>query len=446
MGRRPTSEHRFLASVGQGFRAVLHGETRVLLAVSGGADSLALLHAAARVAPRLRLSLSVATVDHGLREAAASEVERVAREAGALGLPFFSRSLSLPGGAGLEARARMLREGALEALRLESGCELVATAHTASDQAETLLMRLARGSSLRGARSIQARRGRLVRPMLEVTREDVNAFLESLGVTPCEDEMNADPRFFRVRIRRDVLPRFSDAAGFPIAAPLARFARFAAEDEALLDTLAEEALLGAKVEEGALSLASVRAQPVPLQRRLLVRFLEQQGLPLEAKSLLAALAAIQGGGRAPLMKRAALECGGGLIRVSRSADAVAPPPVRWTSTAPLEKTWGAWRFVLTEGAAFTAGEGAEVLIASLPALPIELRSRRPGDRVRLMSGRSRKLQDVLTDARIPREKRDSVPLVFSGGELLWVVGVTRPPAAERASLMLHAFAPSVKGS
>src|SRR5262245_31162064 len=111
----------------------------VLLAVSGGADSTALLVGTAAVAERLALKVEVATLDHGLRPEAREEVEAVARLAARWGLPCHVRQLHLPPGSGLEARAREARYAALEALRRERGLQVVATAHTASDQAETLL-------------------------------------------------------------------------------------------------------------------------------------------------------------------------------------------------------------------------------------------------------------------------------------------------------------------
>ncbi|MFP2932749.1 tRNA lysidine(34) synthetase TilS, partial [Pyxidicoccus sp. 3LG] len=113
----------------------------VLLAVSGGADSTALLVGTARVAPKLRLRAEVATLDHGLRPESAAEVQAVARLAASLGLPCHVRELRLRAGAAVEARAREARYAALETLRRERGLDVLATAHTATDQAETLLMR-----------------------------------------------------------------------------------------------------------------------------------------------------------------------------------------------------------------------------------------------------------------------------------------------------------------
>ena len=171
----------------------------VLLAVSGGADSTALLVGTTLVSAELGLTVEVATLDHGLRPEAAREVKAVEELAARHGLPCHVRSLGLQAGAGLELRARQARYAALEAVRLERGLAAVATAHTASDQAETILMRLARGSSLKGAAGILPRRGSVVRPLLECTREHVEAFLREQGQGFVVDPMNVDRQLFRAR-------------------------------------------------------------------------------------------------------------------------------------------------------------------------------------------------------------------------------------------------------
>ncbi|HET9452082.1 MAG TPA: tRNA lysidine(34) synthetase TilS, partial [Aggregicoccus sp.] len=184
----------------------------LLLAVSGGADSVALLVGSAQLAPALRLRLEVGTLDHGLRPECGAEVQAVLALAARLGLPAHARTLQLPADVpALEERARAARYAALEALRAERDLARIATGHTASEQAETLLMRLVRGSALKGARAIHASRGRLVRPLLALPRAALRDFLAEQGVGFHEDPMNADPRFLRARLRHAVLPAL-DAA------------------------------------------------------------------------------------------------------------------------------------------------------------------------------------------------------------------------------------------
>jgi len=150
-------------------RWVGHG-ARVLLAVSGGGDSLALLVGSAALRQPLDLKLEIATLDHGLRAGSDAEGRAVEKLSAELGLSWHTRALSLAAGPGVEARARRARYQALEEIRRAQGLDWIATAHTASDQAETVLMRLARGSALSGAAGILERRGRVIRPLLRCTR------------------------------------------------------------------------------------------------------------------------------------------------------------------------------------------------------------------------------------------------------------------------------------
>ncbi|HXN42029.1 MAG TPA: tRNA lysidine(34) synthetase TilS, partial [Myxococcaceae bacterium] len=213
----------------------------MLLAVSGGADSTALLLGTAQVAPALNLQLSVGTVDHGLRPESPDEVERVRSLAAELGLSFHCRALALADGPSLEARARQARYLALEEIRSEARCDWIATAHTASDQAETLLMRLLRGTSLGGASGIRPRRGRLIRPLLSCSRREVERFLEEQGAAFAVDPMNRDVRFTRARIRAELIPAVVSAGGIEAVSHLAAFASMAAEDAEYLDELAAAA-------------------------------------------------------------------------------------------------------------------------------------------------------------------------------------------------------------
>ncbi|RKG76356.1 tRNA lysidine(34) synthetase TilS, partial [Corallococcus terminator] len=246
----------------------------VLLAVSGGADSTALLVGTARVREALGLRVEVATFDHGLREEAAEEVATVAALSARLGLVCHVRSLALSPGAGMEARAREARYATLEVLREARNLTAIATGHTLNDQAETLLMRLARGTALRGARGILAEAPSLIRPLLECSRDDVLAFLHAEGLAYVRDPMNADPSLFRTRVRTDALPALDRAAGFSTLAHLANFARLASEDEALLGRLADASWERLALPGGGLDVVGVGALEGPLRRRVLARLLE----------------------------------------------------------------------------------------------------------------------------------------------------------------------------
>jgi len=382
---------------------------RILVAVSGGVDSLALLVAAAGAAGG---RTGVGSVDHGLRPEAAAEVARVRELARSLGLPFHTESLSLRPGPGAEARARAARYAALERMAREHGYAAIATAHTADDQAETLLMRLARGSALRGAASIRADAPNLLRPLLGVRRADTEALVAAAGLVPARDPTNADPLLFRARIRHHVLPALREAAGPSVVERLARFARSAAEDEELLAGLAAQAL--ERVRDGTgLDAVAVRALPWPIRARALRTWLEALGHPVSDRLLRDVAAAIDGGGRTGLPGRAVLATEGGWVRVLPRDPATAPATRELVDGAPVE--FGGFRVWLGEGPGVPAGVGAP---------PLVVRARMPGDRVGPEGGPTRRVQDVLVDASVPVESRASWPLVADArGRVLWVVGL-----------------------
>ncbi len=391
---------------------------RTLLAVSGGADSLALLLAAAAVAPE---RLGVASVDHGLRPAAVQEVAFVRGVAETLRLPFHSAALGLQPGAGMEARARSARYAALEVMRAAGGYAWIATAHTREDQAETLLMRLARGAALRGAGAIRGQLGHLVRPLLGVGRAEVQAYVAAQGLSPVRDPSNVDPTLLRARVRAGVLPALVAAAGPASVKNLAAFSARAAEDEALLAEQATLALERSRVE-GGLDAVAVRSLPGPLRSRALVGWLAELGVPASAVLLSQVEKALQRGGHCGLPGRRLLRCEGGLVRVAIEAST----PDEVALRADVWVLFGGFR--LRWDSSLAAGPVAFALTRAVG--PLSVRARRPGDRVEAADGRRRAVQDVLVDARIPAEQRAAWPLLVEAStKVLWVVGLWPPARA-----------------
>ncbi|GIG85211.1 tRNA lysidine(34) synthetase TilS [Plantactinospora endophytica] len=220
------------------------GNGPVLVACSGGADSLALAAGTAFVAARLGVPAGLVTVDHGLQEGSARRAADVAKWAGEQGFAPVEvatvRVAGRPGGpeaAAREARYRALVEAAH---RYDAGTVLLG--HTRDDQAETVLLALARGAGPRGLAGMPATREyagvTLARPLLEITRAQTRKACASLGLTPWEDPHNTDDRYARARVRADVLPTLVRALGPGVLDNLARTARLAAEDGAALDDLA----------------------------------------------------------------------------------------------------------------------------------------------------------------------------------------------------------------
>ena len=214
----------------------------VLVACSGGADSLALAAAAAFVAPRLGLRAGGVTVDHGLQPGSAERAADVAALLAKLGLdPVRSAAVTVPpsgAAAGPEAAARTARYGALDVTARECGAVAILLGHTLDDQAETVLLGLARGSGARSLAGMPARRGQYRRPFLAVRRAATGAACAELGLEPWQDPHNRDFRFARARVRHQALPALEAALGPGVAEALARTASLLRADAECLDDLA----------------------------------------------------------------------------------------------------------------------------------------------------------------------------------------------------------------
>ncbi len=424
------------------------GQTRALVAVSGGPDSAALLLILAHRREALGLDLWVAHFDHGLRRRAQREAERafVARLAQDLGLPFVFGQGDTRGHAhqhrlSLEEAARALRYAFLagEAGRLVAGC--VATGHTASDQAETVLMHVIRGSGLAGIAGMRPHSPwpfaghsglTLVRPLLAVSRQQSQRYCEEEGLSPCLDATNLLLEPLRNRVRHELLPllrRYNPR----VEEALLRLAGAAAADAAYLDETAslfwqamgrrfQRSVTFPRLELAALSPA--------LQSRLLsaaAQHLLGDNPSVEAVHLQAMQAALAGRRPSRLSLPAGL-----VFAVQRESagltvgDEAPPGPIPETPLALAGSTevagWRAEAEVLP--AAGTAADPYEAFLdldAVGPALTV--RSRRPGDRLRPVGlGGEKKLQDLLVDAKVPREQRDAVPLVCASWGIAWVVG------------------------
>jgi tRNA(Ile)-lysidine synthase len=223
----------------------------VLAACSGGADSLALAAALAFAAPRAGLRAGGVTVDHGLQDGSAARAADVGRTLGAFGLdPVVIETVSVDGAGGPEAAARAARYAALEQAAGTASARAVLLGHTLDDQAETVLLGLARGSGARSLAGMPARRGIFRRPLLSVRRSVTREACAALGLDVWDDPHNCDKRYARVRVRHDVLPVMEQALGPGVAEALARTAGLLRADAEVIDTISAERLPGAVRREG----------------------------------------------------------------------------------------------------------------------------------------------------------------------------------------------------
>ncbi len=246
--------------------------TRVLVALSGGPDSLALAAAVAFEAPRAGIAAGAVIVDHGLQDGSDAVAARAAEQAAALGLaPVRVERVTVGADGGPEAAARDARYAALERVAGEEGATAVLLGHTLDDQAETVLLGLARGSGAASLQGMAPASGLWRRPLLGIRRSETVAACADAGLEPWRDPHNDDPAYTRVRVRSTVMPLLETELGPGVAEALARTAEQLREDNAALDAFAEEVAedLADHAEAGlTLPVAALAANPAALRQRL----------------------------------------------------------------------------------------------------------------------------------------------------------------------------------
>jgi tRNA(Ile)-lysidine synthase len=252
----------------------------VLVACSGGADSLALAAAAAFEAPRSGLRGGAVTVDHGLQPGSAERAAEVARVLGELGLlPVEVVPVQVGTAGGPEAAARSARYAALDACAERLGAVAVLLGHTLDDQAETVLLGLARGSGARSLAGMPPVSGRYRRPLLDLDRRVTRAACTAAGLGPWDDPHNADPAYTRTRVRHDALPALERALGSGVPEALARTARLLRADADALDTWADQVVGECTDPDGSLDADRLAALPDAVRRRVLHRAAIAAGSP-----------------------------------------------------------------------------------------------------------------------------------------------------------------------
>lgn len=286
--RRPPAVSRVLQQVTATVRrhAMFQPGGSVVVAVSGGPDSLCLLHAMVRLRRLLRVQVVCFHFDHGLRRNSKQDAEYVRRQAARLGVPFALRSArSKPRrGESIEAWARVHRYAALLEVAEEYGAE-AAVAHTSDDQAETVLLALLRGGGLEAVAGMKPVNRPIVRPLLDVRREETVAFCKALRLRPRHDPMNEDPRFMRAALRKRGIPSLENAVGRGVRDSMVRTARLLRADADLLESLADTAegeVVATDGDDVLLRVASLTGLATPIASRLVRRALFAEGVVAEA--------------------------------------------------------------------------------------------------------------------------------------------------------------------
>jgi tRNA(Ile)-lysidine synthase len=384
---------------------------RLLVAVSGGPDSTALLHGLYKVAQRLGITIVAACVDHGLRSESAEEAREVGRYCQGLGIAceILAADVNRARGAhiSLQEAARNARLAVLEGAAVRLGCTKIALGHTADDQAETVLFRIVRGTGLAGLAGIPYQRSRFIRPLLDVRRTEILAYLAKRKIPFVTDPSNANRRYARSRIRHDVLPALAKENPRVVDALLA----LAHEAQGPGDGLWRQALPA--------DLYLARPTVLTVERWI------REGHGTRTMTVRDGELSV-GYGKVSWApgKPGQGVCAKGQMREDRLVQGPGPyrffaPPAPGLEITPA--CTGAW----------PAGNSACFDTAKL-AWPLCVRAIRPGDRMAPRGGRgTAKLSDLLIDAKIPRQERATLPLLCDAtGVILYVPGL-RPSQSGR---------------
>lgn len=406
----------------------------LLVAVSGGKDSMALLHALSEEARQKGCRVRAVHIDHGLRKQSKYEAMMVEKACRAWKIPLNVERLQVneqkKRGESTEMAARRLRYQVLEAHRKPK--EWIVTAHHRDDVAETVLMHVIRGTGIRGLQGIPEKNGRIIRPMLTIGQREIRRYMEACRIAHCEDKSNADPAYLRNRIRHTLLPLLRQAYNPRIVEALARLAEHAAEEEAyfapMVDALenkakrGEEKGLGVWYDKDVLRLA-----PAPVLSRWAGQTLVRLGIRTEERMVRALVELAEENGACELA------CGwraksGRYLEIFRTAGSQSTGQFAQGCT-----TIGPWRMEVMPAEEPPQYPEKQAWIQYFDAdaiqWPCTARLKRPGDKMAMPYGQKR-VSDLYTDEKTPMMVRRHFPVIESGGQILWVVGVARSRLAK----------------
>lgn len=404
--------------------------SRLLIAVSGGADSMALLHLYTRVRDELRLEIAAATFDHGLRADTGHDDARfVVETARAWGVTCFAgRTGQASPEKGVEAWARQVRYAFLAKTARAFGAATIATAHHADDQAETVLAKLVRGAGGRGLSGIRPRSAMpdapdltLIRPLLSATRADLVAYCRGEGIAWREDATNTDTRYQRNWFRHRAIPLLRDANP-DVTGALARLASISAEQDDYFQLTVQQLFEAhATASEGRVWLprTAFAGWHTALQKHALIhaqRLIEDASEPVfERIEAAARMVRTPEGGIVELGHGVQVEIDGGWLLVSKQGAAWSPPYRGYWMTYPTEDY--APKFVPVTD----VNHASAIIKIRIPHdAEMNVRCRRAGDRVypRALMGRGQKLKHWLINRKVPRLLRDYLPVIEAAGQIV----------------------------
>ena len=397
------------------------GGQSVLCALSGGVDSVVLLHLLLQCGVRVE----AAHVEHGIRgESSRRDCRFVQELCGKWGVPLHVIHLDVPAqaakeGRGIEETARAMRYDFLWKMREARRLETLATAHHLNDQAETVLMHLIRGASPVGLSGMRERDGALIRPLLPFSRAQIEQYAQENHLPHVEDETNADIAYTRNYIRHELIPCMEKLNPRAVEA-VGRAAELARRQS---DFVRQEALRVLRSRMYGAALADVSDLHPGLRSEVIAQYLRAQGTPEFSAADIVRIESLLAGGvgrRVSLGKELFERDTNGVRRVIMEPAGSG----RWALHSGENET-PLGRFTLRTGKVpknLNLGKYAQVFDADKIRAPLFVRTRRDGDRLALLGGGKRKLSDILIDKKVPRALRDSVPLIVMGEEILWAVG------------------------
>jgi tRNA(Ile)-lysidine synthase len=431
-----------LARVVRASGLVPEGSPGVVL-VSGGADSAAA--ATGLVGALAPGAVTALHLNYGLRPDSDQDEATCRELCAALGVELEVERPDL-GGGNVQAEARQARYSAAERRRRSRGLDWIATGHTRTDLAETVLYRLATSPGRRALLGLRARRGHIVRPLLSLERDQVRRLASEAGLPFRDDPSNAEPAYARNRIRNEVLPVLREL-GSDAEATIAETQAELIEESEALERLASDSLAESGADAAGAAARDVLAALDPAVRRLALRQLAERA---------AGAAVPLGRARAAEIWRLANEPEGGVVELGGGVEArIEHGHVRFAAgrgqqaeetvlTVPGICRFGSWevRAELERGVPAVRGPDLAVLDPAALGEALTVRSWREGDRMRPLGlGGSKSLQDLFTDRKVPRSLRHALPVVAAGERIAWIAGVAvseefvaRPGSEESAVL------------
>ena len=411
------------------------GEAGLLVGISGGPDSVALLHMLRRLKHEgVAGRLYAAHMHHGIRGESADEDAAFVRTlCGGWNIPLFEEradavSLSKRQNLTLEEAARNARYAFLRRVKEECGANYIVTAHHRDDQVETVLLHLLRGAGLAGLCGMQISAGDILRPLLTTPREELLAYLKEERLVYRTDESNLEPGCMRNRIRLELLPLLKREYNPAIADSLCRMAKLLSEDEALLRAQAGQALDAALLPQGGYVCEELLRLPMALQSRAVRIALEREGALYDMQrggiQSVCALLRAHTGARMELPRslQARISYGALIIEPAITGQSDFETRFLW----PGDTLTPEGHFAAQFADSLRTDENARVAYFDADKLPLDACARRrmPGDRFHPLGAPGiRKLKDYLIDKKIPRPQRD-IPLIASGHNVLFFPGGT----------------------